>query len=176
MRSSHYTSLVKGAVALGMTSLTLLAFFAFQELVLEGGLSSLAESVRNLEREGKKAQRLAEWERRIHESEQRINLLVNDLINQRSDLREAAARWREACFEVESRVIEILYPQGATEEERIIFHLFYMVGRQLEKQPSVCAKVLARLRQEKAFLEAEDHRGERCMIVETLLPPSEDHE
>jgi len=172
MQSNHKILLLQGAVILGMTGLTFMAFFAFQEQLLGGGLSSLTESVRVLEQEGKTAQQLEEKHRQVFECLGLIDQLVNDLINQRCDLREAAARWRAVSPEANILVINRVYARGATEKERIILHLFHLVDMQLKQQPSACAEVLARLRQEKALLEAEDHRGERGpeMTVETFLP------
>jgi hypothetical protein len=149
MSSSHETLLLNGAIVLSITSLILLALFALADHFLEAGLSSLTESVRVLEQEVETAQRLDEWKRRLHESLQRIDQLVTDLIDQQCDLREAAARWRAARSEGSIHVINRLYAQAPTEEERIMLHLIYCVGQRLEQQPKHCAEVLARLRLER---------------------------
>jgi hypothetical protein len=155
MRSFHKTWLLNGAVVLSMISLMLLGFFALTDQFLEDAPSSLAESVRILQQEEETAQRLDELDRRLRESGRRTDQLIHDLIDQLCDLREAAARWREACLEVHLRAVDRIYTQGATKEERIILHLIHLVGKQLEQQPRACAEVLARLRLEKASLEAE---------------------
>jgi len=150
MRSSHKNWLFNGAVVLGITSLMLLGLFALADQFLKGGLGSLAESIRDLEQAGRRDQCLKEEMRRIREKERLIDQLINDLIDQRCGLRAGVARWRAAHLDFNIRFIDRLYPQGASEEERIILHLTYLVNRQLKQQPSACAEVLARLRLEKA--------------------------
>jgi cell division protein FtsB len=150
MRSSHKTLLFNGAVVLGI-SLTFLALFALADKFLIAGLWSLAESVRDLEKEVKTNQRLAEEVRRSRENWHLLNQLVTDLIDQQCDLREAVARWRAAGFEFhKSFFVGRMCHQDATEEERIIIHLIFLVGEQLKQQPKEYAQVLARLQQEQA--------------------------
>jgi hypothetical protein len=150
--------LIHVAVVLGTTSLLLLALLALGNQFLKAGLRSLAESARDLEQAEARTQQLKERERQLHERLRQNDQLFNDLIDQRCGLREAASRWRAAHGEVPVDIVNRLYDWGTTEEERIILHLFDLVGQRLEKQPMVCAEVLVRLRREKALLEAENDR------------------
>jgi len=150
--------LFNAAVVLGITSLLLVALCALADQFLKTGLWSLAESARDLEQAEERTQQLNERERQLHERLRLNDQLFNDLIDQRCGLREATSRWRAAHGQVPIDIVNRMYDRGTTEEERIILHLFEMVGQRLEKQPMVCAEILARLRQEKAHLEKEEDK------------------
>jgi hypothetical protein len=151
MRSSQKTLLFNGAVVLGIT-LTFLALCALADQFLKGWLGSLTESISILAKEAKTSQRLDEQKQQIHESGRLMDQLVNDLIEQRCDLRKAAMRWKAACLDPDLTFVRLKYHQGTNEEERIILHLFFVVGLKLNQQPEHCAEVLARLHLEKARL------------------------
>jgi hypothetical protein len=149
-------SLLNRALILGACSLSFIVLFFFLKEVLMDDLMSLPQWFQTLEREQELGQQLEEKRRTILENGRQVHEVLADLIHQRCDIHEAAARYRELCDPAQLQRIQSKYPRANTEEEQMISYLIYRVGKELKAHPSTCAEVVARLQMENTPLTAED--------------------
>jgi len=142
---------ISGAIVLAVGVL-LLGVCAVSQAFLSCDVTTFMQSMRALEEEQDRFQQLEERLRKFPETEMQKNQVVIDLIKRQCSLHEAATRFQALWA---PSVLRCLYPQAATEEDRVIMHLVYLIGQKPEVHSNERAEVLARLQAEWALLRAQ---------------------
>jgi len=155
--------LAKGSRLLVATVLVLGGAGFLAHVILRGLGSDLGGffcSIRILEREREASERLDEALCRTAESSKQKNNVLQDLIGQRCNLREAVFRYRSLCRSGDLLSFRAIYRQpGASEQEVVAQHLLILVARQLRDAPGRRAEMLHLLEKEATRIYSENAMG-----------------